>query len=1106
MANFQPKIYSLSTLNVRQHFNCDYKFNDFRTDFSGESGSGKSLIADFIQLLLVGSKVFKSGTEGIKQRDTSGLALKNQDGKYGRGYIFINVEVQPKKYIVLGGYLETTSSQMHFFIIQSGYDFEEALSAMNKPIFYRDLLVDGKIETLQNLEKVPLDAGYLKGVSNKKYHQLLFNNGLLAVDLSQNVQSLKSYAAIIRSFSRGKGFFTDSDALKKFLFGDDDQKRLFDKYQDDVQNINLDQQQHHRLVEEIATIKDKELKIERVLRDFENFKQSKMKFSLENASFWFKQNDIKFKDFQKSNQEHQAINIKRLLIKRKLANVKLLDIKNQNEAVIHLKNEIRNTEMQKEKLISDLDRAKKLLDDSTKYKDIIEKVNNWFTNNRSDLDAIRQWYLAERSKINDVEALRTFENFLRDNNLQKDLEKSDWFNDYSKAGKLSNKKLTDLELSIEKLEVQLVFSDLDNPASLANWAIEYLSLPLSLEQESLLIHFQSLSRIAPVPPKGRFLPFPEKLFKKPITTEVDNGGFWLELNGIYEFIMACEKQYLNVAVDQIKLNKEPLEVIRRQLEELKEKYISLKKLKENLESYPALEKMLFLYKSNQDEIFTEIDEIAELTSAELEKYISIFENSEKNLENYVSSKELYDIAYENLTSSRQIDKTNQEKITEIESNMRKQYGSIDFEKLEKEENAHILTLDVELENLVSEKNITLEKIQNLEEELFNIIPSFSKLYQMANNIEVEHNEAKIQFEQCQEQYSLSIINLNEARTMFMAEYNRDFNFAEDLIEIEYLPKENVINESRSKFEASYEWASSGIEDKIILKDYSVGILAHKLLPTVFPTQQIQEDLIGEQIEKRLTELTNDLQHIGSRKIEILHNVFNEVQKIYNDCLTNVQRITKYLANNQITGGNYATLQHKPSPGYPDDWMKIFRKRLTNEMQDVGIFASSGNGSKQDIDEIMINVFREANGTREAKVQDLLNPLSYFDLLFDIKLEDGQSNSGSNGQTYTANALLCLARLSLIEDKDHSGIRIMPIDEAEGLGSNYEMLHKLAKKENYQIVSMSIETAGDINDDGQYIYIMQDNKDANGLTYVPPLGIFHNGQLTENINEIFEEIE
>lgn len=1106
MANFQPKIYSLSTLNVRQHFNCDYKFNDFRTDFSGESGSGKSLIADFIQLLLVGSRVFKSGTEGVKQRDTSGLALKSHDGKYGRGYIFINVEVEPKRYIVLGGYLETTSSQMHFFIIQSGYDFEETLSGMNEPIFYRDLLFDGKIETLQNLEKIPLANGYLKGVSNKKYHQLLFNNGLLAVDLSQNIQSLKSYAAIIRSFSRGKGFFTDSDALKKFLFGDDDQKRLFDKYEDDVQNINLDQQQHQRLLEEIATIKDKELKIEHVLRDFKNYKQLKMKFSLENVSFWFQQNAIKFKEFQKSNQEHQTINIKRFLIKKKLANVKFSDINNQNQTTIHLKNEITNTEIQKEKLISDLDLAKRLLDESTKYKDIIEKVTNWFTDDIADLNAIRQWHLTERSKINDVEALKAFENFLKENDLQKDFKKSDWFYDYEIAGKLSQEKLNDIEQSIEKLEVQLVFSDLDNPASLAYWAIEHLTLPLSLEQESLLIHFQSLSRIAPDPPKERFLPFPEKLFKKPITTKVNSEGFWLELNGIYEFIMTCEKQYLNMTVDQIKLNKEPLVVIRQQLEELKQKQLSLKKLKEKLENYPALEKMLFLYKANQNEIFTEIDEIAELTSTELEKYISIFENSEKNLEKYLSNKEAYDIAYANLTNRQQIDKANQEKITEIGIYMRKQYDSTDFEQLVKEESNHILTLDIELENLVSTKNITLEKIQNLEEELFNVIPSFSKLYQMVNDIEVKHSEAKNQFEQYQEQYNLSIIKLNEARTRFLIEYNRDFNFAQDLIEIEYLPSENAINDSRSKFEASYELASDGIEDKIILKDYSVGVLAHKLLPRVFPTQQIQEDLIGEQIEKRLTELTNDLQHIGSRKIEILHNVFNEVQKIYNEYLTKVQRITKYLENNQITGGNYATLQHKPSPGYPDDWMKIFRKRLTNEMQDVGIFASSSNGNKQDIDEIMINVFREANGTREAKVQDLLNPLSYFDLLFEIKLEDGQSNSGSNGQTYTANALLCLARLSLIEDKDHSGIRIMPIDEAEGLGSNYEMLHKLAKKEKYQIVSMSIETAGDINDKGQYIYIMQDNKDATGLTYIPPLGIFHNGQLTENIDEIFEEIE
>jgi exonuclease SbcC len=1101
MANFQPKIYSLSTLNVRQHFNCDYRFHDFRTDFSGESGSGKSLIADFIQLLLAGSRVFKSGTEGVKHRDTSGLVLKSAGGKYGRGYIFINVEVQPRKYIALGGYLETTSSQMQFFVIQAGYDFEETLMQMNEPVFYRDLLVDGQIDTLENVEKSFLEKGYLKGVSNKKYHHLLFNNGILAVDLSQNLQSLKSYAAIIRSFSRGKGFFTDSDALKTFLFGDDDQKQLIDKYREEVQNINVDHQQHQRLLEEIATIKSKEQKIEHVLRDFKAYHQLKMQFSLENVSFWFQENTRLSEELEQLKLAYQISSAQKFLVEKKLINKKIADIKDQYQAVTQLKNKSKNTGQEKEKLEAETQRTKKLLDESSKYKDAIDIVSNWFTEDRQDVDAIRRWHLTERARVTDAEALKAFEIFLKEQKLQQAFEQSDWFKEYAKAGKLTLKKLNDLEEAIAKEETQLLFSDLGNPASLAHWAIEHLTLPLSVEQESLLIHFQSLSRTAPIPPAKRYLPFPEKLFKNPATIKTNNNGFWLELNGLYEFIPNVAKQHLNVPTDQIKLDREPLKAFKEQLDALKLTYEQLKNLKEKLEGYPALEKMISLYKASQSELFTEIDEIAELTSSELEKHLLVFQNSKQHMVAYKSHKDAYDHAYASYTLSQQADKNTQEKIDQIGRNMEKQYGSTDFEQLLKEEESSLLRSEKVLENFIVTKTVSLQRIQRQETELFKIFPSLNKLYEMARDMEAQYNEAKKLFQQKQERYNSSIPILNEAKLKFMIEHHRDFVAEQDLIKIEHQPDENKSENARSKFIASYEWASDEIEDKTILKDHSVGVLAHKLLPTVFPTQQIQEELIGEQIEKRLTELTNDLQRIGSRKIEILHNVFNEVQKVYNDYLTRVQRITKYLSSNEITGGNYATLQHKPAFGYPDDWMKVFRKRLTNEMQDVGLFASS---NKQDIDEIMISVFREANGTRDATVPDLLNPRSYFDLLFEIKLGDGESNSGSNGQTYTANALLCLARLSLIEDKDHSGIRIMPIDEAEGLGSNYEMLHALAKKENYQIITMSIETAGDINDAGQYIYIMHDNKDATGLTYVPPLGIFHKGQLTENINEIFEE--
>ena len=49
-----PRIYSLSTVGIRNHYNSDYRFHPFRTDFAGDSGVGKSIIADVLQLILVG--------------------------------------------------------------------------------------------------------------------------------------------------------------------------------------------------------------------------------------------------------------------------------------------------------------------------------------------------------------------------------------------------------------------------------------------------------------------------------------------------------------------------------------------------------------------------------------------------------------------------------------------------------------------------------------------------------------------------------------------------------------------------------------------------------------------------------------------------------------------------------------------------------------------------------------------------------------------------------------------------------------------------------------------------------------------------------------------
>jgi exonuclease SbcC len=124
----------------------------------------------------------------------------------------------------------------------------------------------------------------------------------------------------------------------------------------------------------------------------------------------------------------------------------------------------------------------------------------------------------------------------------------------------------------------------------------------------------------------------------------------------------------------------------------------------------------------------------------------------------------------------------------------------------------------------------------------------------------------------------------------MQDHQRDFDPVKDLLAVNADPSEQASIDARSKFEAAYELAGKGVEDQTLLKDHAVGVLAHQLLPTVFPTYDIQEELIEEKIDRRLSDLMNDLKKIGSRKVEILHQIFNLVQNTYNAQLTQVNQI------------------------------------------------------------------------------------------------------------------------------------------------------------------------------------------------------------------------
>lgn len=1096
MLNNYPRIYSLSTIGIKQHFNADYLFHPYRTDFSGESGSGKSMIADMIQLVLVGSSEFKSATESNKIRDVKGMLITPKGHSTSRGYIFLNIEVNPKKYIVIGAYIEGTSNAAEMFIIQNGYDWENP-TTLSKPIFYKDLLLDNKVDTLNSLcEKIEFVR--MKSFRRKQYHQILYDNSILSLNLTKN-ETLKTYANILRSFSRGKGFKTESEDLKKFLFGDDEKNAIIEKYNEEVENISNDFHEHKRYTEEIELINNKQDLLKTALIKQKEYKSVYTEYLIKKYSYWnsFKKKttELKFKIDEQLNVRKSELQF----VENELLKIKIEELKELSDIKIKVAEltKVDNSKNDIESKFINISNAKRQVD-------IVEK---WLTSNNNDIEKVNTWFKQQYEESNNRTAVQEFTKHLSTHNVLDAFKVSNWLIDYKKECKAYSKKIEALKKEVNELESLSRFSDLNNPESLVNWAIDNLKFPLSHNLESILIYYQKFGKIKPSEENAnRYVPFPEQLFHNidsNIKDKTEN-GFWLNLDGVYEFISYSEHQVLDVdkPEDIVKSLSKLKESVEEKLSKLIAKKQSEEHLKDTLFEYSNLEKHIELFKRKDQLLNFNIDDsIKDITEDIFKVYIKSYEDKTSILKQYNSLKKRYD----EYINRKALIQNHQNRIKELRSDLFENNDLINNELLNERIEIEKQHLEIQEENL-KEKNFdeklfkeTYAKDNNNKSKL-----SLSSLkHQFLNSIK----DLEREIQQKEEQFTLAKDQIMETQNLNEQLFKSKIRFDEN-IEETLNPDDggdNSFQEKAKKVQHAYfEYL------KIITKDLpydetaSIGQLANYLLPTVFPTINVDEDLIENDIVERLNKLTLDIQEIGSRKVEILGSIFNDVYKVYTGYLTKINEIDSYLkkGNRGITGGNKASLTSKKSIHYPENWLTTFRKQLHNQLSYTGLFSELRE--EIDINEMMIKAFQKLGGSSKVEPEELMNPKSYFDLIFELKLENEEVNSGSNGQTYAANALLCLARLSLIEEGDKKGLKIMPIDEAEGLGSNYDMLHELAKKERYQIITMAIETAGEITDNGQYIYIMNMNNLADVDSYVPPLGIFSE-DVTEDIDQYIQSL-
>lgn len=187
-------------------------------------------------------------------------------------------------------------------------------------------------------------------------------------------------------------------------------------------------------------------------------------------------------------------------------------------------------------------------------------------------------------------------------------------------------------------------------------------------------------------------------------------------------------------------------------------------------------------------------------------------------------------------------------------------------------------------------------------------------------------------------------------------------------------------------------------------------------------------------------------------------------------------------------------------------MSEFKEKASEQLNLFEISIADKLSPFISIEEKIVHAFRELTDIHndDITIKELLDPNSYLELSLEMQDASGKSNKGSTGQTYTAIASLCIARLSIVGSKNYEkdrGIRFMPIDEAEGLGSNFDMLYEIAQKYDYQIVTFSINPLGRY--DEQFIYILHRNLDTEININYTPMSIRSNADIKTDLKEIIE---
>jgi hypothetical protein len=421
--------------------------------------------------------------------------------------------------------------------------------------------------------------------------------------------------------------------------------------------------------------------------------------------------------------------------------------------------------------------------------------------------------------------------------------------------------------------------------------------------------------------------------------------------------------------------------------------------------------------------------------------------------------------------------------------------------------------ETELSELQDQFNLRYKEPEVVERDLRKIKDRWNsrtnKLSKYSGGKEGQLNSLKKSIEVAERDLTKIVINVTRIQNEFN-QLNTDYykTFHENITQFnstkQDLPalKEASDNEYET-YKTNYVETTTGFEET---KEGKNAEVSYERQNHSYSFSVLERALLGNKI-RTTDDITSALQDANNNRTQIADNIrdsmikiFSRTSKGYNDFKTQVQTINTFFVNRKISGKYHFNVAFEPNPNVKiDDIEKM--------AYDIRQAATRGELQfDQSITDFLEEFFKKMAKLKDrVPVAQLLDPKTYFHLSTRLEDEFGEDISGSTGESYSAIALLGVARLSTQKAKS-KGLRFIILEELGSMdNTNFNIFPAIAEEFQYQIITMAPHTFNIGLSDEWYAHHLIKGKVSDKINYYPSSSYFKTKDCSESLRTYLNKV-